>query len=97
MRSREPVSTAFSNRGNKNIVRDLIELLREANQEIPAWFETIVHKNAFGNGSGGGSRGQGGCGQGRGSASRDYRSASHSGGGGYGGGGGDSGSGGGWW
>ena len=79
------VSTAFFNRGNKNIVRDLIELLREANQEIPAWLETIAHENTFGNGGGGGYRGRGGRGRGRGNASRDYRSASSS--GGYGGGG----------
>lgn len=77
-------STAFFNRGNKNIVRDLIELLREANQEIPGWLETIVHENAFGNGNGYRGRG-GGRGRGRGGASRDYRSSSNS--GGYGGGG----------
>ena len=77
------ISTAFFNRGNKNIVRDLIELLREANQEIPGWLETISHENTFGNG--GGFRGRGGRGRGRGSASRDYRSTSSS--GGYGGGG----------
>ncbi|KAH9933388.1 P-loop containing nucleoside triphosphate hydrolase protein [Fomitopsis serialis] len=35
------IATAFFNRGNKNIVRDLLELLREANQEIPAWLETV--------------------------------------------------------
>lgn len=90
-------STAFFNRGNKNIVRDLIELLREANQEIPAWLETIVHENAFGNGGGGGYRGRGGRGRGRGGASRDYRSASSSGGyGGSRGGGGGGGGGGGY-
>ena len=101
------ISTAFFNRGNKNIVRDLIELLREANQEIPAWLETISHENAFGSGSG--YRGRGGRGRGRG-ASRDYRSTSSSGGyggggrggGGYGGaqyngGGGYTGGGGTWW
>ncbi|KAF9649211.1 ATP-dependent RNA helicase ded-1 [Thelephora ganbajun] len=106
-------STAFFNRGNKNIIRDLIELLREANQEIPGWLETIAHENTFGNG--GGYRGRGGRGRGRGGASRDYRSASSSGGGyggrngggggggggyggpQYGGGGGYTGGGGGWW
>jgi ATP-dependent RNA helicase DDX3X len=71
-------STAFFNRGNKNIVRDLIELLREANQEIPGWLETIAQENTFGNG--GGFRGRGGRGRGRGNASRDYRSANSSGG-----------------
>jgi ATP-dependent RNA helicase DDX3X len=76
-------STAFFNRGNKNIIRDLIELLREANQEIPGWLETLAHENTFGNG--GGYRGRGGRGRGRGGASKDYRS--FSGAGGYGGGG----------
>jgi len=76
------LSTAFFNRGNNNLVRDLIELLREANQEIPGWLETIAHENTFGNG--GGFRGRGGRGRGR-ANNRDYRSAS--GAGGYGGGG----------
>ncbi|KAI0305992.1 P-loop containing nucleoside triphosphate hydrolase protein [Multifurca ochricompacta] len=73
------LSTAFFNRGNKNIVRDLIELLREANQEIPPWLESVVHESGFG---GGGYRGRGGRVR-RGGATRDYR---QSGGGGYGGG-----------
>ncbi|KAF8141925.1 P-loop containing nucleoside triphosphate hydrolase protein [Boletus edulis] len=81
------VSTAFFNRGNKNIVRDLMELLREANQEIPSWLESVIHESAFGNnfrgrGRGGGSGSGGGGGRGRG-GNRDYRQSS----GGYGGGG----------
>ncbi|KAH9992421.1 P-loop containing nucleoside triphosphate hydrolase protein [Russula vinacea] len=73
------LSTAFFNRGNKNIVRDLIDLLREANQEILLGL-------SFG---GGGYRGRGSRGGGprRGGATRDYR---QSGGGGYGGFGGRS-------
>lgn len=78
------MSTAFLNRGNRNIVRDLLELLREANQEIPAWLETVAHESSFG-GSSRGARGRGG-GRGRASSSRDYRSGG--GGGGYGGSGG---------
>jgi len=81
------VSTAFFNRGNKNIVRDLVELLREAKQEIPNWLETVAHEATFG--GGGGYRGRGGRGGGggggggrRGNANRDFRS---SGGGGFGG------------
>ncbi|EIM86524.1 DEAD-domain-containing protein [Stereum hirsutum FP-91666 SS1] len=76
------VSTAFFNRGNKNIVRDMVELLREANQDIPTWLETVAHEASFG---GGGFRGRGGGrgGARRGGATRDYRA---SGGGGYGGG-----------
>ncbi|EPT00984.1 hypothetical protein FOMPIDRAFT_1023527 [Fomitopsis schrenkii] len=77
------IATAFFNRGNKNIVRDLLELLREANQEIPPWLETVAHENTFG----GGSRGRGGRGRGggRSQTTRDFRSG---GGGGYGGRGG---------
>jgi ATP-dependent RNA helicase DDX3X len=81
------VSTAFFNRGNKNIVRDLVELLREANQEIPSWLESLAHESSFG---GGGYRGRGGRGgRGKTSAGRDYR-AGGGGGSGNGGGGGGS-------
>lgn len=66
------VSTAFFNRGNKNIVRDLLDLLREANQDIPDWLETVAHEASFGSG-GSGFRGRG-RGRGRGSGGgRDYR------------------------
>ena len=81
------VSTAFFNRGNKNIVRDLVELLREANQEIPSWLESLAHESSFG---GGGYRGRGGRGgRGKTTAGRDYRTGGGggSGGGGSGGGG----------
>jgi ATP-dependent RNA helicase DDX3X len=79
------VSTAFFNRGNKNIVRDLVELLREANQEIPSWLETVAHEATYGNGGfRGGGRGRGRGGRG-GTGGRDYRSGH--GGGSYGGGG----------
>ncbi|KAI0048766.1 ATP-dependent RNA helicase ded-1 [Auriscalpium vulgare] len=77
------VSTAFFNRGNKNIVRDLVELLREANQEIPPWLETVAHESTFGSG---GFRGRGG-GRGGGArrgTNRDFRSSG--GGGGFSGG-----------
>ncbi|KAH9943842.1 ATP-dependent RNA helicase ded-1 [Amylocystis lapponica] len=104
------VSTAFFNRGNRNIVRDLLELLREANQEVPGWLETVAHESSFGGGSVRG-RGRGG-GRGRATSNRDVRAGyggggpSHGGGyggGGYGGassggyGGGGGGSGGSWW
>ncbi|KAG8862093.1 DEAD-box ATP-dependent RNA helicase [Tulasnella sp. 330] len=76
------VSTAFFNRSNKNIVKELIELLREANQEIPEWLNTVAYEsNGFSSGRGG----RGGRGGGRGRAgNRDVRTG---GGGGYGGGG----------
>ncbi len=81
------LSTAFFNRGNKNIVRDLIELLREANQEIPPWLESVANESGFG---GGGYRGRGGRGGGarRGGATRDFRQSGNGGYSGYGGGGG---------
>ncbi|CAG8660702.1 10115_t:CDS:2, partial [Acaulospora colombiana] len=59
-------STAFFNRGNKGLVRDLIDLLKEANQEIPVWLENIARENSgFGPRSGGRGRGRG--------QNRDYR------------------------
>ncbi|PBK99013.1 ATP-dependent RNA helicase ded-1 [Armillaria gallica] len=91
------VSTAFFNRGNRNIVKELVELLREANQDIPSWLETVAHEATFGGGGGyRGGRGRGGRG-GRGSTGRDYRAGGGGGSsGGYGGGGYGGGSGGGY-
>lgn len=84
------LSTAFFNRGNRGVVRDLIELLKEANQEVPAFLETIARESG-GMGSGRGGRGGGGGGGGRGrggqTGNRDFRK--------YGGGGFSGGSGGG--
>jgi ATP-dependent RNA helicase DDX3X len=84
-------ATSFFNRNNKNIVRDLLELLREANQEIPGWLETVAQESAFGGSYRG--RGRGGRG-GRGGnhGGRDYRSSSY--GGGFSGGGAGAGAGG---
>lgn len=77
------LATAFFNRGNKNIVRDLIELLKEAKQEVPAWLEAVARE---GGGFGGGRGGRGG-GRGRSGPTRDFRSGAPSGGaGGFGGG-----------
>ncbi|KAJ7484718.1 ATP-dependent RNA helicase ded-1 [Mycena latifolia] len=84
------VSTAFFNRGNKNIVRELVELLREANQEIPPWLETVAHEASFGSSFRGGRGGRGGGSRGSSRGGRDYRSSS--GGGSFGGGGGGGGS-----
>jgi ATP-dependent RNA helicase DDX3X len=65
------ISTAFFNRGNRGVVRDLIDLLKEANQEVPAFLENIAREGAgFGGGRGGGRSG----GRGRGgAANRDFR------------------------
>ncbi|CAL5873781.1 uncharacterized protein PFLUO_LOCUS8063 [Penicillium psychrofluorescens] len=63
------IATAFFNRGNRGVVRDLIDLLKEAHQEVPSFLESIARE-----GSGFGGRG-GGRGRGRGSsnATRDVR------------------------
>ncbi|KAF3065039.1 ATP-dependent RNA helicase ded1 [Daldinia childiae] len=79
-------STAFFNRGNRGVVRDLIELLKEANQEVPAFLETIARESSYGGGSRGGRAG-GGRGRGQG-ANRDFRKFGGSGFNGGGGGGG---------
>ncbi|KAK9766110.1 ATP-dependent RNA helicase ded1 [Basidiobolus ranarum] len=62
------ICTAFVNRGNKGIVRELLDLLKEANQEVPQWLETIARESAYGT-SNRGFRGRGG----RSGPSRDYR------------------------
>lgn len=86
------LSTAFFNRGNRGIVRDLVELLKEAHQEVPSFLENVAREGAgFGGGGGrGGGRAGGGRGRG-GTATRDFRKAGGGGMGGgsnYGGGGG---------
>ncbi|KAI0339417.1 ATP-dependent RNA helicase ded-1 [Trametopsis cervina] len=82
------MATAFFNRGNRNIVRDLMELLREANQEIPAWLETVAQESAFGGGSGfRGRGGRGGRGGARSASTRDFRQGGGGGSSGFGGGG----------
>lgn len=74
------IATAFFNRGNRGVVRELMDLLKEANQEVPAFLESIARESSFGGGRGGRSRGGGGGG--RGAANRDFRKY---GGGGFGG------------
>ncbi|CAN3377139.1 hypothetical protein DIURU_003610 [Diutina rugosa] len=69
-------ATAFFNRNNKAIAKGMVELLSEANQEVPEFLNKIAREAAFSRGPG---RGRGG----RSGASRDFRS---SGGRGYGGG-----------
>ncbi|KAH6987600.1 P-loop containing nucleoside triphosphate hydrolase protein [Ilyonectria sp. MPI-CAGE-AT-0026] len=81
------IATAFFNRGNRGVVRELLELLKEANQEVPAFLETIARESSFGGGGRGGGRSRGGGGRG-GSANRDFRKFGGGGGGGFGGGGG---------
>ncbi|EKG14832.1 RNA helicase ATP-dependent DEAD-box conserved site [Macrophomina phaseolina MS6] len=78
------ISTAFFNRGNRGVVRDLIELLKEANQEVPGFLESIARE---GSGFGGGRGGRGGRGRGA-AATRDVRRFGNNAGGGGGGAGG---------
>ena len=93
------LSTAFFNRGNRNIVRELVELLREANQDIPSWLDTVAQEASFSSSFRGGGRGYRGGSRGRG-GTRDFRASGGTGGGGGGGYGGrgsyGSGGGGGW-
>lgn len=83
------LSTAFFNRGNRGIVRDLLELLKEAHQDVPPFLENVAREGAsFGSGGGRGGRSGGGRGRG-GAATRDFRKMGGGGGGGgssYGGG-----------
>lgn len=60
------VATSFFNRGNRNIVRDLHDILKEANQEIPQFLDTIKRESSYG------SRGKP-RGGGRGNSTRDFR------------------------
>ncbi|KAK7954894.1 P-loop containing nucleoside triphosphate hydrolase protein [Apiospora saccharicola] len=78
-------STAFFNRGNRGVVRELLDLLKEANQEVPAFLETIARESSFG-GGGRGRGGGGGRGRGRGGNSDFRKFNGGGGGGGFGGG-----------
>jgi ATP-dependent RNA helicase DDX3X len=60
------VATAFFNRGNKNVVKELVEILTEANQEVPTFLNSIAREYSSGRG---GSRGRGG----RNNSTRDFR------------------------
>ena len=81
------LATSFFNEKNLNLVKELVELIVESNQELPSWLEAMaMESRSYG---GGGSR-RGG--KGRSSfQSRDYRmdnrGADRFGGGGGGGGG----------
>ena len=78
------LATSFFNDKNRNLVRDLLELLTEAKQEIPEWLDSMANdpRQPSGGRRGGGGKGRFGSGFG----SRDYRT--QSGGGGRSGGGG---------
>lgn len=71
------LAIAFFNRGNKNIAKDLIDLLKEANQEVPDFLVKVSREASYG--------GRGG--RGRSNGNRDFRrgGSGGSGGNGYGG------------
>src|SRR5271170_1346671 len=77
------ISTAFFNRGNRNITRDLIDLLKEANQEVPSFLEGIARESGFSGSRGGGNSFGSRGGRGRAAGNRDYRKTSGGGFGGY--------------
>lgn len=65
------LATSFFNDKNRNMVRDLVELLQEAKQELPKWLEAIASEVRWG--PGGGSRRGAGKRFSGGFGSRDYR------------------------
>lgn len=59
------LATAFVNDRDRHVIKDLVVLLKEANQEVPAWLESMGNAGGdFGGGRGGG-RGR--------SEARDFR------------------------
>ena len=38
------LATSFFNDKNKNIVRDLVDILMEAKQEVPTWLESMSYE-----------------------------------------------------
>ncbi|QQP53277.1 Uncharacterized protein FKW44_005703 [Caligus rogercresseyi] len=76
------LATSFFNDRNRNLTKELVELIVESNQECPNWLESMgMEMKSFGGGGGhfrkGGQRGRGGSSFG----SRDYRLENRSGGG----------------
>jgi superfamily II DNA/RNA helicase len=51
------IATSFANEKNRGIVRDLIELLQEAGQEVPSWLYTMCQAPVARSGSGRAGRG----------------------------------------
>ncbi|SCU82855.1 LADA_0C08328g1_1 [Lachancea dasiensis] len=74
------VATAFFNRGNKNVVKEMIELLSEAKQEVPEFLNQLA-RESYGSSRGG----RGGFSSNRSSSTRDYRRMGGNGGASYGG------------
>ena len=60
------VATAFLNRGNKNVVKEMVDLLTEAKQEVPEFLNQLARESSGGRG------GRSGYSS-RGNSTRDYR------------------------
>merc|ERR1719495_1261031 len=84
------LATSFFNEKNRNLVKDLIELLVESNQELPSWLESMGLESGRHYGGGGRRSGKKG-----GFGGKDYRYENGGGGGGNRQQGGNSGGGGG--
>jgi len=64
------LATSFFNDKNRNLVKDLVELLAESNQEIPSWLDAIALESRS---YGGGRRGKDRRFGGQGFGGKDYR------------------------
>lgn len=71
------LATSFFNRNNRNLCKDLLALLNEANQEVPDFLVRISKELSSGRGMGGGRGGRMG---GRSTGSRDFRRTGYGGG-----------------
>lgn len=69
------IATSFFNRNNRGIAQSLMVLLKEANQEVPDFLETVSREHSFGRG------GRGGRGRSNG-GTRDWRRGGNGGNGG---------------
>merc|ERR1711963_104139 len=72
------LATSFFNEKNRNLTKDLVELIVEANQDLPSWLEamSLDSRNMYGGGGRRGGRHRGGFG------GKDYRYENGGGGGG---------------
>merc|ERR1719376_195264 len=70
------VATTFFNEKNRNLIREMVEILTEAKQEVPKWLESMAIENRGNYGGGGGSRRGGGARSSGAFGGRDYRQKS---------------------
>jgi len=41
------LATSFFNDKNKNIIKELLDILEEAKQEVPSWLESLAYESRF--------------------------------------------------